>query len=78
MLKEKVVASLGQQSLLMPAWVKAALLANDRLRLTGLVARADGSFLLRRSLDGPASDAAALGIELGRNLRADSPADLFA
>jgi uncharacterized protein Yka (UPF0111/DUF47 family) len=33
MLKEKAVASLGQQSLLMPAWVKAALLANDRLKL---------------------------------------------
>lgn len=33
MLKEKAVASLGQQSLLLPAWVKAALLANDRLKL---------------------------------------------
>ncbi|MDI1341493.1 DUF47 family protein [Polaromonas sp.] len=33
MLKEKAVASLGQSSLLMPAWVKAALLANDRLKL---------------------------------------------
>jgi uncharacterized protein Yka (UPF0111/DUF47 family) len=33
MRKEQVVASLGQQSLLMPAWVKAALLANDRLKL---------------------------------------------
>ena len=33
MLKEKAVASLGQQSLLMPAWVKAAMLANDRLKL---------------------------------------------
>jgi uncharacterized protein Yka (UPF0111/DUF47 family) len=33
MLKEKAVAALGQQSLLMPAWVKAALLANDRLKL---------------------------------------------
>ncbi|MDO9197700.1 MAG: phosphate transport regulator [Rhodoferax sp.] len=33
MLKEKAVASLGQQSLLMPAWVQAALLANDRLKL---------------------------------------------
>ncbi len=33
MLKEKAVASLGQASLLMPAWVKAALLANDRLKL---------------------------------------------
>jgi uncharacterized protein Yka (UPF0111/DUF47 family) len=33
MLKEKAVASLGQQSLLMPAWVKLALTANDRLKL---------------------------------------------
>ena len=33
MLKEKAVASLGQQSLLLPAWVKAALAANDRLKL---------------------------------------------
>ena len=33
MLKEKAVASLGQSSLLMPAWIKAALAANDRLKL---------------------------------------------
>ena len=33
MLKEKAVASLGQPSLLMPAWIKAALAANDRLKL---------------------------------------------
>jgi uncharacterized protein Yka (UPF0111/DUF47 family) len=33
MLKEKAVASMGQQSLLMPAWIKAALSANDRLKL---------------------------------------------
>lgn len=33
MLKEKAVASLGQQSLLMPAWVTSALAANDRLKL---------------------------------------------
>jgi len=33
MLKEKAVASLGQQSLLLPAWIKAALSANDRLKL---------------------------------------------
>ncbi len=33
MLKEQAVASLGQQSLLLPAWVKAALAANDRLKL---------------------------------------------
>ncbi len=33
MRKEQAVASLGQQSLLLPAWVKAALAANDRLKL---------------------------------------------
>lgn len=33
MLKEEIVTILGQQSLLLPAWVKAALLANDRLKL---------------------------------------------
>nr|WP_315468135.1 DUF47 family protein [uncultured Undibacterium sp.] len=33
MLKDKVVASLGQKSLLMPTWIKAALAANDRLKL---------------------------------------------
>ena len=33
MLKEKAVATLGQASLLMPAWIKAALAANDRLKL---------------------------------------------
>jgi uncharacterized protein Yka (UPF0111/DUF47 family) len=33
MLKEKAVAALGQQSLLMPAWIKSALSANDRIKL---------------------------------------------
>lgn len=33
MLKEKAVATLGQQPLLLPAWVRAALAANDRLKL---------------------------------------------
>lgn len=33
MLKEKAVASLGQPSLLMPAWIKSALAANDPLKL---------------------------------------------
>jgi uncharacterized protein Yka (UPF0111/DUF47 family) len=31
--KEKAVATLGQVSLLLPAWIKAALQANDRLKL---------------------------------------------
>ncbi len=55
----------------------ARLLPDGRLHLTGLVARPDGSFLLKRSLHGPAADAEAIGEELGRSLRADSPADIF-
>ena len=56
----------------------ARILPDGRLHLTGLVARADGSFLLKRSLHGPASDAGRLGTELGASLRADSPRDIFA
>ncbi len=56
----------------------ARLLPDGTLHLTGLVARADGSFLLKRSLRGPAKDAARIGAELGRSLRADSPRDIFA
>jgi hydroxymethylbilane synthase len=56
----------------------ARLLENGRLRLTGLVARADGSFLLRRTEEGDAKDAIRLGDALGQALRRDSPADLFA
>ncbi|MBP0462291.1 hydroxymethylbilane synthase [Roseomonas sp. PWR1] len=56
----------------------ARLLPDGTVRLTGLVARADGSFLLKRVAEGAASDAARLGDELGRALRRDSPADLFA
>jgi hydroxymethylbilane synthase len=47
------------------------------LHLTGLVARPDGSFLLKRSIHGPSADAARLGDELGASLRADCPADIF-
>ena len=56
----------------------ARLLPDGRLHLTGLVARADGSFLLKRSVHGPAADAHALGASLGAELRADSPRDVFA
>ena len=55
----------------------ARLLPGGELHLTGLVARPDGSFLLRRSLHGAAADAARIGAELGASLRADSPRDLF-
>ena len=56
----------------------ARLLPDGMLRLTGLVAREDGGFVLKRSLEGLAADAARVGTELGASLRADSPADLFA
>ena len=48
------------------------------LTLTGLVAREDGSFLLKRRLSGQVADALAIGEELGYSLRIDSPADVFA
>ena len=55
----------------------ALLLPNGELHLTGLVARADGSFLLKRAAHGPAADAARIGAELGASLRADCPRDIF-
>ncbi len=55
----------------------ARLLPDGDLHLTGLVARPDGSFLLKRTAVGPAKDAARLGSELGESLRRDSPADIF-
>jgi hydroxymethylbilane synthase len=55
----------------------ARLLPDGDLHLTGLVASADGSFLLKRALQGAASDALRLGRELGAGLRADSPRDIF-
>ena len=56
----------------------ARLLEDGNLHLTGLVARADGSFLLKRSCSGPKTDAERMGTELGLSLKADSPADIFA
>ena len=56
----------------------ARLLPNGALHLTGLVARADGSFLLKRALHGHSDDAARIGAELGASLRADCPRDIFA
>ena len=60
-----------------PIGAHAVLLPDGTLRLLAMVARADGTFLLRRSLQGPASDAVRLGRELAASLRADSPGDLF-
>jgi hydroxymethylbilane synthase len=60
-----------------PIGAYAHLGPDGSLTLTGLVARADGSFLLRHTHTGPASDARRIGEELGAILRAASPADLF-
>jgi hydroxymethylbilane synthase len=56
----------------------ARLLPDGSLHLTGLVARADGSFLLKRSLQGAATESARVGAELGASLRSDAPEDVFA
>lgn len=48
------------------------------LHLTGMVARSDGSFLLKRALHGPTADAERIGRELAAELRRDSPDDIFA
>ncbi|MBV9538168.1 MAG: hydroxymethylbilane synthase [Acidisphaera sp.] len=55
----------------------ARILPDGQLQLTGLVARADGSFLLKRSLHGAPEDAARIGADLGDSLRRDSPVDVF-
>ena len=56
----------------------ARLLPNGDLHLTGLVARPDGSFLLKRAVHGAVADAARIGADLGLSLRADCPRDIFA
>ncbi|MCB8877353.1 hydroxymethylbilane synthase [Acidisoma silvae] len=54
-----------------------ARICNGELHLTGLVAREDGSFLLRAESRGNPRDAEALGRSLGDELRGQSPADIF-
>jgi hydroxymethylbilane synthase len=55
----------------------ARMLPDGQLKLTGMVARADGSFLLTRSLSGRPADAERLGQTLGTALRVDTPMDIF-
>jgi hydroxymethylbilane synthase len=54
-----------------------ARLVDGELRLTGLVAREDGSFLVKAEARGSPRDAEALGRALGDELRGQSPADIF-
>lgn len=56
----------------------ARILVDGRLHLTGLVARTDGTFLIRREVLGARADAFRLGRDLGAELRMDSPRDIFA
>ena len=55
----------------------ARLMAGAELDLLGLIARGDGSFLLKRRLRGSAADSARIGAELGASLRRDAPSDMF-
>jgi hydroxymethylbilane synthase len=51
---------------------------NGQLALEALVARADGTALIRLNVTGTATDADRIGEALGQELRRNSPADLFA
>jgi hydroxymethylbilane synthase len=83
--REAAVASQAERALLAeldgscrtPIGGHAQIGPDGQVRLTGLVARADGSFLLKQRLAGAAADAIRLGRELGASLRRDSPADVF-
>ena len=83
---DSAVASRAERALLAeldgscrtPIGGHATLRPDGDVELTGLVARADGSFLLKRRLVSAPADAARLGRELGESLRRDAPADVLA
>jgi hydroxymethylbilane synthase len=60
-----------------PAGAYATFTATGFLSIEALVARADGTNLLRLSASGSPEDAEAIGEKLGEDLRRRSPADLF-
>ena len=55
-----------------------ARVSGGTVRLDTLVVRPDGSALIRKSGEAARADAAALGSEVGRVIRAEMPADFFA
>jgi len=61
-----------------PAGAYATLTETGELTIEALVARADGSAMVRLSATGATKDADSIGETLGQNLRSRSPADLFA
>jgi hydroxymethylbilane synthase len=54
-----------------------ATIAGGRVRLEGLVARPDGTAIVRIDERAPAADAAHLGAEAGRRIKADMPREFF-
>jgi hydroxymethylbilane synthase len=78
LLAEREVLAALDGSCLTPVGAHAELLGGGEVRLTGLVASEDGGFLLRRSVLCALTDGPRAGRELGRSLRQDSPASLFA
>ena len=67
MKKDQAVASLGQKKLILPAWVKAALLANDRLKVYLTVLQTASSHALHPNRDLPdlANEIRAAGLNTG-------------
>jgi hydroxymethylbilane synthase len=61
-----------------PIGALAEPMASGALRLRALLARQDGTLVLRTERLGAPSDAAALGADAARDLRARAPADLLA
>ncbi len=75
---ERAMLAVLDGSCATPIGGHARLLADGSLILTGLVARADGSFLCKRTISGLPADAERIGHTMGAMLRADSPCDVFA
>ena len=67
MQKTQAVEALGQPRLMMPAWIKAALAANDRLKVLLSVVQSAAAHARRPSHDLPdlAGEAAAAGLDFG-------------
>ncbi len=60
-----------------PIGAYAQLMPGKTIALTGLIARADGSYVRKLRMAGSAKDAARIGRALGEELAAGAPADLF-
>jgi len=75
---ERAMLALLDGSCATPIGGHARMQVDGTLLLTGLVARADGSFLIKRSLQGLPGDAELLGRTLAAELKAHCPADIFA